>query len=88
MAMVEVKQESDFFYSPYNSVNENAFTWKEYQDFKRVMTNDHGFAEMRFNLSDATLLGSNDHKDPMDIVETRYHVRFDYRRLLFDIYLT
>lgn len=85
--MVEVQPEGKLFYKTYNAVNKDSMTWKAYPEFNSISYNDRGMAELKFNLSDAYLLGTKNHKDRMDVVETRYQVRFDYRRFLYDIHL-
>ena len=69
VGMFETKADSQ--YATYNDINENIYTWKQYND-SSVITNSHGLQELVFNLNDATLMGSGNHIEKMQEVISRY----------------
>ena len=58
-------------YSVYDSnVNENLFNWHVYDNI--IQVNSHSQYELKFNLSDAVISGTDDSIKRMDLVESNY----------------
>ena len=70
LGMFETKDGSS--YVTYNGINDDVYTWKNYANDTSVISNDHGLYELPFNLSDAVLLGTENHLEKMDLVISRY----------------
>ena len=66
-------------YKAYGGINQNQFEWKHYNS--RLTTNKFGLQEIKFNLSDVTLLGSSGSIDPINEVINRFQVRLDKDKL-------
>ena len=73
LGMFEVKNNG--IYVPYNGINQNGFTWKEYKH--SVITNSFGLQEIRIDTSDVTLLGTSDSIRPLPEVANRLQIRFN-----------
>lgn len=58
LGMFELRQKTD--YTPYNNINQDLYTWKTYNDTTEEL-NNHDLYEIKFNLSDAVLKGTEDH---------------------------
>jgi hypothetical protein len=58
--------------SNYNGINKNLFEWKNYKSFNNFTLNEHQLYELKFDLSDATLLGTPNHKERMPYVIPKY----------------
>ena len=81
--MFEIKE--GFQYNSYNNINENIYEWKIYNQ-SNLKLNEHGLLEMPFDLSDATLKGSGDHKEKMSEVISRYQIRVNNQKLKEDAF--
>ena len=69
-------------YYPYNtSLNENIYTWKKY-NFSEPIRNSHGLLEIKFNISDVTLMGSQDGIELVNETISRLQTRLSTDRLL------
>mmetsp|Transcript_14057 Transcript_14057/g.21905 ORF Transcript_14057/g.21905 Transcript_14057/m.21905 type:complete len:92 (+) Transcript_14057:746-1021(+) len=76
MGMIEAKNGST--YSVYNnSVNSDIFTWKEYNS-SELYVNNHSLLEMKFDLEDGRIQGTENHLNSMEIVVSRYQVRYNF----------
>jgi len=76
--MFETKFGQD--YGIFNAINEDPFTWKQYPIEDNIQLNDHNMLELKFNLSDTTLLGSGSSVTSMLEVINRYQLTFnDYK---------
>ena len=69
MGMIESRQGNR--YSPYKGINKDIYSWKRY-NISEMEENDHNLLELKFNLTDATLLGSGNHIKLMTEVISRY----------------
>ena len=67
--------------STYGGVNEDVYSWKQYNGTGNTTVNSHGLKELEFDLSDATLKGTNNHLSKMPQVVSRYQIRFDSKML-------
>jgi hypothetical protein len=73
-------------YTTYNGVNKNLFDWKIYKSFNNLTPNEHNLFELKFDLSDATLQGTPNHKELMPYVIPTYQVRIDIYQMCIDFY--
>ena len=60
-----------FEYETYNDINDNIYEWKRYNT-TALRNNSHGLLELPLDLSDATLMGTSDHKEYMTEVISRF----------------
>mmetsp|Transcript_11455 Transcript_11455/g.17256 ORF Transcript_11455/g.17256 Transcript_11455/m.17256 type:complete len:177 (+) Transcript_11455:261-791(+) len=73
--MFETKNGSK--YMTYNGINDDIFTWKSYENSTEVVENNHNLLELKFDLSDAVLMGTENHLEKMNQVISRYQIRVD-----------
>ena len=66
--MYEITSEGS--YVPYGGINKDSFEWKNYTH--KLQKNSFGLQEMRFDLSDVTLLGTADSIEPIPEVINRF----------------
>ena len=60
------------------------YTYKKYA--KEVITNEHSLLELKFNISDAILLGSGDSVQSMTEVISKYQLQFNNKKLMYDAF--
>ena len=83
------ESKNQYFYEPYNDINQNIFDWKDYNvtnDNSTYYQNGHDLVEMKFNLSDVTLMGTENHINKMPEVINRLQVRLNEKQLKIDSY--
>ena len=85
LGMFETKEGPTF--TTYGGVNEDVYSWKQYNGTGNTTFNTHGLQEVVFDLSDATLKGTNNHLSKMPQVVSRYQVRFDNDLLKVNAFL-
>lgn len=71
-------------FSMFNNINEHSFDWKYYG--QNIETNGHNLLELKFNVSDAVLLGSSDSVDSIPEVTSKYQLQFNEKKLYQDAY--
>ena len=82
--MFEYKQGNK--YLPYDKkVNPDIYTWRIYND-TQLVENHHQLLELQFNLTDATLQGTEDHIERMTEVISRYQIRINRELMEADAY--
>ena len=59
-------------YKPFNNINIDPFTWKEYNLTDALVKNKHDMLELQLNISDAVLKGSGSSVNKMKEVVSRY----------------
>ena len=57
-------------YQTFGDTNQDLYTYKTYP--KQLVTNGHNLLELKFNISDAVLLGSGDSIESMTEVVSKY----------------
>ena len=72
-----IEQYLDNQYSVYGTTNEDVFTWKEYPEHI-IELNNHEMYQMKLNIQDATIMGTDNHQDKMVVVQNRYQLRLNY----------
>ena len=72
-------------FSMFNNINTDAFTWKKYPT--EIVKNQHDLLELKFNLSDAMLLGSGDSYQNIPELLSRYQLNFNLFKLKKDAYI-
>ena len=68
----------------YNNLTQDDFTWKDYDN--ELYFNEHQKWELKFNISDAELVGSSDSVDKIPLVISKYQLIFDYLKLYADAF--
>lgn len=68
----------------YNNINMHSFDWKYYD--QNLITNSHELLELKFNISDAVLLGSSDSVDKMPKIISKFQLQFNEKKLYQDAY--
>ena len=72
-----IEQYLDNQYSEYGTTNKDVFTWKEYPEHI-IELNNHDMYQMKLNIQDATIMGTDNHQDKMVVVQNRYQLRLNY----------
>jgi len=70
-----IEQKSGSTYTAYNDINPDLYTWIEQEDLTLTETSENGqrmLIEMPFNLTNATIQGTENHLENMDVVTSRY----------------
>jgi len=80
--MFETKENGT--YVVYNNINENSFDWKIYNS--SLDRNPHELLEVKLDLKDVTLLGTEDFTKRMTEVINRFQVRVNETLIKFDAY--
>ena len=83
MGMFEAKANSS--YTTHKDINPTIYDWKTYEN-ATLQVNNHNLMELKFDLSDATLLGSADYIEAMPEVVSRYQVRVNSAKLEEDAF--
>ena len=73
-------------YSIFNNSNEDAFTWKQYDLAASLYYNAHEMQEVKFNVSDAVLLGSTSSVEKLPEIISRFRVNLNMQKLYYDAY--
>ena len=73
-------------YETYNDINVNSFEYKKYAIQNSLVMNEHKMLELKFNLSDAVLLGSGDSVKQTSEVLNKFQLGFDKNILDQDSY--
>ena len=71
--MVELKKGQN--YEVYNNITTDPFNWKRLNS--TTTTNNYAMQEIKFNISDSALLGSEDSFYPTEVILNKYRVVFD-----------
>ena len=83
LGMYETKANGS--YEVYNStVNPSLYDWKQYD--ANIQFNSHNLLELRFDLNDITLLGTEDSMESMTEVINRLQLRVNKDLILLDSY--
>ena len=69
-------------YDIYNNLNKDPFTYKKYEN--DLQNNPHNMMELRFNLSDSVLLGSENSFNATTEVLNNFQLTFDRFKLKVD----
>lgn len=73
--MFEVKQNNT--YQTFNEINQDVYTWKVY-NASNVTYNSHNLLEMTFDISDITLMGTEQFMEVLTEVINRFQLRFNH----------
>ena len=80
-----------YIYEPYNNINPTIYDWKTYNTTgehadSTFRTNEHNLIEMKFNLTDVTLKGTENHINQMTEVINRLQVRLNKKQMEIDAF--
>ena len=64
-------------YETYNNINKNSIDYKMYDLKQDLIFNEHDMLELKFNLSDAVLLGSSESVSKTSEVINKFQLGFD-----------
>ena len=81
--MYELRNSSGYYTAPLGK-NINEFTWKNYNNSMEL--NNHLLTELKFNLSDVNLMGTENSYKYMPENMNRIQVRFDYDLMMNDAF--